>query len=221
MTTSAVSSRHPLESRRARDQRFGVGHYREKYMTLPWILSCWTQAKQVAGCGGKEVMEIGVGTGQAAFLLKKWGHCVFCVDFDADLCPDVVADIVHLPFTDGMVDTVLAAEVLEHLPFDLFVPALTSLRRVARKNVVITLPCRTMGVSLGVNLPLLEPLFVTLGLPYRVKNMYDGVHYWEMGRKGFGRPLIRRKIREAGLSIVREFRVPLNLFCYGFVLRCA
>lgn len=219
-TTPSIACR-PAESRHVREQQLGATFYAEKYMTLPWILSSWTQAKQVSRCGGKNVMEIGIGPGQTMFFLKQWGHHVIGVDLDPTLRPAVVSDLLRLPFTDGVVDTVLAAEVLEHMPFDLFVPALRSLRRVSTKNVVITLPYRMLGVSLGINVPLLEPLFAAIGIPYRVKNVYDGMHYWEMGRKGFSRSLIRRKIDEAGFTIVREFRIPLNLFSYGFVLQRA
>ena len=187
-------------------------------MTLPRILACWHQAKQVARCGGRTVMEIGIGPGQTLFLLRQWGFQTIGVDLDPALHPSVVADLIRLPFQADTVDTVLAAEVLEHLPFDEFVPALRSMARVTRRHVVITIPCRLLGICLGINVPILEPRFVSLGVPYRVRNVYDGSHHWEMGRKGFGRSFIRSKIREAGLSIVREFRSPLNLFSYGFVL---
>jgi SAM-dependent methyltransferase len=219
-TSPSIDSSH-TKSQNIREQQFGKEYYAEKYMDLSWILNSWTQSKQVSRCGGKSVMEIGIGPGQAMFFLKKWGHRVIGVDLDPTLRPNVVSNLLHLPFSDGVVDTVLAAEILEHLPFDLFVPALRSLRRVSTKNVVITLPYRTVGVSFGINVPLLKPFFATIGVPYRVKNVYDGMHYWEMGRKGFSRSLIRRKIDEAGFTIVREFRIPLNLFSYGFVLQRA
>jgi ubiquinone/menaquinone biosynthesis C-methylase UbiE len=50
----------------------------------------------------------------------------------------VVADISRLPFKDGSFDTVLAMEILEHVrnPDD----ALDELERVAKKNIVITVP---------------------------------------------------------------------------------
>jgi ubiquinone/menaquinone biosynthesis C-methylase UbiE len=218
MTSPSIAP-HRTKARDFSDQQLGATFYAEKYMTLPWILSSWTQAKQVSRCGGKKVMEIGIGPGQTMFFLKQWGHRVIGVDLDPTLRPAIVSDLLHLPFADGVVDTVLAAEVLEHMPFDLFVPALRSLRRVTNKNVVITLPYRMVGVSLGINVPLLEPFFAAIGVPYRVANVYDGMHHWEMGRKGFSRCTIRRKIDEAGFSIVREFRIPLNLFSYGFVLQ--
>jgi len=219
MNTQPNDEPQTLNESPSRELQVTAQHYTERYMTLPQILSCWYQAKQVVRCGGRTVLEIGVGTGQTIFMLQKWGYKVYGVDLDPALDPSVVADLIHLPFSDASVDTVLSAEVLEHLPFEEFVPALRSLGRVTNKHLVITIPYRLVGVSLGVNVPLLSPKFLSFGVPYYVKNVYDGLHYWEMGRRGFSRSLIRQKIREADLTIVREFRLPLNLFSYGFVLR--
>jgi hypothetical protein len=194
-------------------------HYGEKYLTLPRVLSCWQQARWVARCGGRTALEVGVGTGLTTWLLKRWGYQVISLDLDPALHPEVAGDVVHLPLTDDAVDTVLAAEVLEHLPFEEFQPALRELARVARSHVIITLPYRTLGLALGLNLPLLEPFFVSCGLAWRRGNYFDGQHHWEMGRRGFSRRRIRHRIRAVGLDVMREFRPPLSLFAYGFVLR--
>ena len=194
-------------------------HYGEKYMTLPRVMSCWQQAKCVARYEGRTVLEVGVGAGLTTSLLKNWGYQVVSLDLDPTLGPRLAGDVVHLPLADHVVDTVLAAEILEHLPFEEFQPALRELARVARGHVIITIPYRLLGIAFGLNLPLLEPLFLSAGLPWRRKNRFDGQHHWEMGRVGFGRRRVRRHIRAAGLEIIHEFRPPLSLFAYGFVLR--
>ncbi|MFQ5413512.1 MAG: class I SAM-dependent methyltransferase [Phycisphaerae bacterium] len=195
-----------------------ASHYREAYMTLPRLLACWHQAKTVSACRGQRVLEVGPGPGLTTWLLRRWGFDVVTVDIDPALRPTFTADIVRLPFGDGAFDSVLAAEVLEHLPFAQFQPALRELGRVVRGHLVITIPYRTIGIAAGVNVPLLEPRFVTVGWPWRRRHRFDGQHYWEMGRPGYGRRAVRSAIRAAGLHIVREFRSPLSLFCYGFVL---
>ena len=50
------------------------------------------------------------------------------------------ADLLGLPAADQAVDTVLAVHVLEHLPAQVTAPALTQLRRVARRRVVVAVP---------------------------------------------------------------------------------
>jgi len=50
------------------------------------------------------------------------------------------ADLLALPVADQAVDTVLAVHVLEHLPAEVSAQALTQLRRVARRRVVIAVP---------------------------------------------------------------------------------
>lgn len=55
------------------------------------------------------------------------------VEVNAELCPDVVASVVALPFSDGEAEAVYCGHVLEHLDLDREVPtALVELRRVLR-----------------------------------------------------------------------------------------
>ncbi|MBP1928314.1 2-polyprenyl-3-methyl-5-hydroxy-6-metoxy-1,4-benzoquinol methylase [Methanolinea mesophila] len=50
----------------------------------------------------------------------------------------IMADITRLPFRDGSFDAIVAMEILEHLQHP--DAALTEMKRVARKNIVITVP---------------------------------------------------------------------------------
>lgn len=52
----------------------------------------------------------------------------------------VEADIRNLPFPDSYADTVMACDVLEHLPWDDVSKALREARRVAKQRVLITIP---------------------------------------------------------------------------------
>ena len=63
-----------------------------------------------------------------------------------DLCrddvhrPSVQATIARLPFRDGEFDTVLCAEVLEHVPPALLPHAVSELARVTRQTLVVGVP---------------------------------------------------------------------------------
>lgn len=192
-----------------------------RYLNLLRVITHWAQADAVARVcpEGGAVLEVGVGSGHVAWLLGQWGYELTTLDIEPDLRPDIVADVCAIPLDDGAVDCALAAEVLEHIPFERFAPALRELARVSRAAVVVTLPAPLVGLSMLVNLPKIEPKQLTLGLPYRATHAPGGEHCWELGKKGFSLARIRNEIRSAGLAIQREFRPAPSLFCRGFVLR--
>lgn len=95
-------------------------HYLGDYLNLPRMITYWYQAKAVRDCGGRSVLEIGLGMGLTTWILKRWGMQVQTVDLDPELGPTVVGDLQKMPLADDSVDTILIAEVLEHLPFEQF-----------------------------------------------------------------------------------------------------
>jgi ubiquinone/menaquinone biosynthesis C-methylase UbiE len=152
------------------------------------------------------------------WLLRKRDYRVTTLDFDPNLHPDICGDVTKSPCEDNAFDCVLAAEVLEHLPFEEFPAAIAELRRVSRKNVVITLPAPLVGISALVNLPGLQPIPLAIGVPYWRRNQYKGgEHYWEMGKRGYSKRKIRHILQEQGLRIVRSFRPGPSLSCHFFV----
>jgi ubiquinone/menaquinone biosynthesis C-methylase UbiE len=192
-------------------------------MTLPRMVTHWHQATEVADVTrqGKKVLEIGPGNGHTTWLLRQWGMDVTTLDFDESVQPDLVGDVTNIPAEAGTYDCVIAAEVLEHLPFDQFGLALSELKRVCRGHIIVTLPAPFLGLSSLINVPKLRPKGLFFGLPYFVRHRFDGQHYWELGKRGFGKGRIRRLIRESGLKIVKEFRPAPSLFCYFFVMSVA
>lgn len=194
-------------------------HYLGDYLNLPRMMTYWYQAKAVRDCGGRSVLEIGIGMGLTSWIMKRWGLEVSTLDLDAELSPTCIGDLRAMPFEDGSFDTILIAEVLEHLPFDQFAASLAELRRVCRKNVIVTLPCPLVGIHVGINVPLLEPIFLSLGFRQYSKPRFDGQHYWELDRLGYPKRRIRRELRSAGFEIEREFRPGLSLYNYFFVLK--
>jgi hypothetical protein len=193
-------------------------HYLGGYLNLPRMITYYYQAAAVRDCGGS-ALEIGMGMGLTTWILRRWGLPVTTLDFDPQLQPDCAGDIRAMPLADGSFDTVLAAEILEHLPFDRFSECLAELRRVSRRYVIITLPCPLVGINVGINLPILEPIFIALGFRQLSRPRFDGQHYWELDRLSYPKRRIRAAIREAGFEIEKEFRPGLSLYNYFFVLR--
>lgn len=194
-------------------------HYRRGYLTLPRAITHWYQANEVADATppAGRVLEIGPGSGHTTWLLRNWGYRVTTCDFDPAIGPDVVADVRRLPFADRSFDTVIAAEVLEHLPFDDFGTALQQLARIAERAVVVTLPAPFLGIAALLNLPGLRPRAMHVGVPYAVRHRFNGEHYWELGKAGYGLATVKKQIEASGLRIVRAFRPAASLYCYFFV----
>jgi hypothetical protein len=145
------------------------------------------------------------------------GLSVTTFDFDPSIGPNFVRDVTRLPFKSGAFHCILAAEVLEHLPFDEFVGTLAELKRVCSASVIVTLPTPLVGPSALINVPAWNPMAISIGRPYAVRHRFDGQHYREVGKAGHGMRRVKRCIREIGLRIVRSFRLAPSLFYYFFV----
>lgn len=213
---------HQDQDRRpSRTIQVEASSYARKYMSLQRTITHWHQASAVADHteAGGSVLEIGPGNGHTTWLLKQFGLNVTTLDYDSNLQPDIVGDITALPCNDGTYDCVLAAEVLEHIPFEEVGKAILELRRVARHNLVITIPAPFVGFSGLINASGVHPRGFHLGLPYWVQHHFDGQHYWELGKQGYSLQLFKRLLRKAGLEIIRCFRPAPSLYSYFFVLR--
>lgn len=141
------------------------------------------------------------------------------MDLDPRLAPDIVADVARLGFADETFDCVLAAQVLEHIPFEEFKTALCELARVTRRYVVITLPAPLVGVAAVINTPLFPELGFVTGFPYWIKHRFNGQHYWEVGKRGFSLRRISEEINSSGLNIINRFRPAPSLYSCFFVAR--
>lgn len=193
-------------------------HYGPAYLTLPRMITHWHQVTAVRRCGGRRVLEIGVGMGLTSFILRQWGYDLETLDFDPALRPTRVGDVREIPYPDGSFDTVLVAEVLEHVPFDDFGTALGELYRITRSHVIMTLPCPLVGCSIGLNVCGVAPMFLSFGARFWTKPVFDGQHYWELGRRGYSKGRIRDAIRSVGFEITGEHRPGLSVYTYCFVL---
>lgn len=211
----------PPQTEGARPLQVDASWYGRRYMDLERTVTHWHQAARVqelAPDGGR-VLEVGPGNGHTTWLLRSWGLQVDTLDFDPALKPDIVGDVTALPLEDKSYDCVLAAEVLEHLPWSDFALALRELRRVCRGHVVLTLPAPFLGLSLMGGMTWVENIAFHLGLPHWKRHRFDGQHYWEVGKRGTERRVVRRVIREAGYSIVREYRPAPSRYCLFFLLK--
>lgn len=101
---------------------------------------------------GGDVLDVGTGAGQFANALALSGQFRSVTTIDPtrfskyiELSDDLRRldmSIAKMSFDDDAFDVVVCMEVLEHLPEEIFLPAISELRRVCRGQLVITVPYR-------------------------------------------------------------------------------
>ena len=128
------------------------------YNSKERFCSYWHQIDEVLKLEGRSVLEVGPGGGLVTSELQRRGIDVLTLDIDHELAPDVIGSITAIPLPDGAVDVALAAQVLEHLPLDEVVTALSELARVSRIGVVVSVPDQTPFV--GGSYPLYFGLYI-------------------------------------------------------------
>ncbi|MFZ3043622.1 MAG: class I SAM-dependent methyltransferase [Minisyncoccia bacterium] len=190
-----------------------------KYSFEDRFVSYYSQLKEVLDLKPASVLEVGVGDRVFGNFVKDNTTVAYTsVDVAEDLHPDVVGSILELPFADKSFDVACAFEVLEHLPFEQFGRAFGELCRVARTHVVISVPHFGPMLSFSCKIPFLPRLRFALKLPFPMKHVFNGQHYWEVGKRGYPVSRIRSNLSAHG-EIVRDF-VPFGSpYHHFFVLR--
>lgn len=198
-----------------------ASHYAANYLSPKRMTSIAYQYQLALDSQGETYLEVGVGTNLLAFLLTKSGKKATSVDIDPDLGPDVLASLPHLPFSNGAFDTSLCFQVLEHLPFSLFIPSLLELSRVAEKEVIISLPDRTQTFSRKRRIANYFYQKTGLGSRWKIKTpQRNQQHFWEIGVDESVENILE-VIAGAGLKAAEHFRNPHYQPHHFFVIQNA
>jgi ubiquinone/menaquinone biosynthesis C-methylase UbiE len=190
-----------------------------KYTDLNRWVSYFHQIDEVLKTTPKTLLEIGVGDGALRDYLKSNTEIAYTsLDIADDLKADVVGSVLKMPFTDNSFDTICAFEVLEHLPFEQFEIALAELKRVSKGNVILSLPHFGPPIKFLLKLPFLPQLRLAFKIPYPRVHVFDGQHYWEIGKRGFAPARIRESLRKY-FNITSEFVPFENQYHHFFMLK--
>lgn len=190
----------------------------ERYTGLDRWLSYYCQLREILALKPASLLEIGVGDGVVRQYLKAHTPIAYTsLDIADDLGADVSGDVRALPFADASFDAVCAFEVLEHLPFEDFEKALDELARVARRYVIVSLPHFGPPVKLLLKLPFMPELRLAFKIPYPKKHVFNGQHYWEIGKRGYPASRIRAALARRG-TLLKEFVPFENQYHHFFVL---
>jgi len=183
-------------------------------------MSYFYQMQLIKDTKGSSVLEVGPGPGWMSRVLGDRGVAVTTVDVNPALKPDYVASVDSLPFADDAFDVVCAFEVLEHLPFETFARNLSEMARVARTHVIISLPDhRRTLINVSFKLPFLPTISFFIKVPTFKKHIFNGRHYWEIGKRGYSPSRIKREIEKTGLEIQTSFVPPDASTNHYFVMK--
>ena len=117
----------------------------------------------------------------------------------------------------GSFDLILCAEVLEHLPFEKFEQCLSELKRVSKKNVVLSLPHFGPQLKIRFKVLFIKEIKFAFKIPYHPKHKSGGVHYWEIGKRGYSSRKIRDIIKKY-FKIKKEFIPFENQYHHFYIL---
>ena len=195
-------------------------YFRDSYFTHDRWASYWYQISSIKQLKVSSVLEIGVGNGVVADILRKFGMEVTSLDIDQTLQPDIVGSVIEMPIPDESFDIILAAEILEHIRWEDVPTALREAYRASKGYALITLPHSGYTFAMIWKFPLIVWKFWIWKLPHFWKtHQFNGEHYWELGKKGFSTAVIRKEFEKAGFEILSARRHADDPAHYHFLLK--
>lgn len=201
---------------------FCKSHYNPlKYNAKGRFVGYWHQINEVILGNPNSVLEIGIGNRFVSSELERIGFQVTSIDILKSFHPSVKGSILQLPVKDSAFDTCLCCEVLEHLPFENLRVCLQELRRVSKSNIIVSIPDASWYFYLKTIVPFHFPLLAIDSVPklFHKDRAFDGIHYWEIGRRNYSLQKILKEFKCADLKVLRTFRVIEDPFSRFFILK--
>jgi SAM-dependent methyltransferase len=193
-----------------------------EYDTKARFSAYWTQITEALRTNPREVLEIGLGNKLVSDYLKRRHIRVYELDLMLDIQPDAVGNVTAIPFRDNSFDLVMCCQVLEHLPYAQFESTLAEIARVARRDVLISLPNNSHALSISLTefgFGQRNWLFDLSAIFPRGDFIPYEHHHWEIGWRGFPVRRIIAAMQSVGLHTERHFRVPERPYQHFFILR--
>ena len=188
------------------------------------IESITEQLRQICYSGYTNILEIGILGGFLRHCFKLFPQISHTtIDVAEDLSPDYVGSVTDMPFEDNQFDLVVCGQVLEHMPFTDFLPALKEIKRVARHKAIISLPDKRRHFGAAICLA----RFGWFTLEWnparrqyaRKKLESGGQHHWEIGCKGSLIKDVVGRMKDAGFKIEKQYRLAKHAWHCFFILQ--
>lgn len=199
----------------------GKEHYAAKYVLGGRLFSYAHQMNAVLEHKPRTVLEIGPGPGMVTAAMRSIDVEVTTVDVQRELKPDVVASVTDLPFENHSFDVSMCCQVLEHLPFEQFVPALRELGRVSRTALLVSVPDARPHYYLSFKFPGVKTVRLAMSRQKKVaserinRSWTMAGHYWEIGYPNVKFEHIMHAINTTNLQLLNNWR-PADMSYHHF-----
>lgn len=183
-------------------------------------MSYWYQAKEISSKQDiKTMLDVGPGTTFMHDILKIHRPDIEykTLDIAHDIQPDYIGEVTAIPLLDNSYDVVTAFQVLEHIEFSDFEPALLEMKRVSKKYVFVSLPHFGTSIEILFRIPPFSRVKFFLKFPRPIKHVFGGQHYWEIGKKGYS-PNKIRSIMQKHFTILNEYVPFENQYHHFYIL---
>jgi SAM-dependent methyltransferase len=198
-------------------------HYFKEGLFPLRIASITQQLREIARFQPGSILEIGVGAGLIKSFLSNFPDVkLTTIDIDPELAPDFLGSVMEMPFCENQFDLTLCCQVLEHLKFADFLPALCEIRRVTSGRVVLSLPDIRWHLGVSFRIPKIKEwtkLVLNIERPFIGPKIFDGQHYWEIGYKGSQGNQVTRAIKKAGYKILEQYRLENHHWHCFYILK--
>ncbi len=191
-------------------------YHKVNYDSKQRFNSYWYQINEALKLRSRCTLEVGIGNGFVSRYLKQFGLSIITLDVCKDLNPDFIGSVTNMPFKDDQFEACLCYEVLEHLPYEKLPNALLEINRITKNAAILSLPDDSWHVGFSIN-SLQSPTFSVPRLINRTL-VWEGHHYWEIGKSNLTLKMILKMINGSGFVIRKTYRVFENPFHRFFVL---
>lgn len=165
------------------------------------------------------ILEVGTGDGvYKNYILNNTKILYKNLDIAQDLNPDIVGTVDNIPLENDSFDLVCAFEVLEHLPFERFEKCLSELKRVSKKYIIISLPHFGPPIKFCLKIPFIKEIKFSFKIPFSIRHVFDGQHYWEIGKTGYSSRKIK-KIIKSHFVLMKDFIPFENQYHHFYILK--
>lgn len=188
----------------------------KKYVYPERWVSYWHQIDEVLKLTPKNLLIIGSGDAMVSEVLKKYIKQVKTFDIESELEPNIIGSVDDIALPNNSFDVVLCCEVLEHLPFEKFEKCLKEIKRIAKKDVVLSLPHFGPPIKFSFKIPFIKEIKIAFKVPYFIKHK-PNEHCWEIGKRGYSSRKIRQVIKKY-FRIKKEFIPFENQYHHFYVL---
>lgn len=208
---------NPLQNSLVSEKNIPLDYYLRLPNKETWI-SYWYQLYEVLNTKPRTVLEIGPGNNIVSNVLRKLGIEVITVDINRNLQPDILCSVTNLSeCINRQFDTILCAEVLEHLPFEYFEKSIEEIWKVTKQYVMLSLSEGNSSLRINMKASFTRQINLVLDIPFLKRSLGRG-HYWEIGRDDYSLQKISSIISQY-FSIEKTYRVPENPYHRFFVLK--